>query len=256
MERIPNLHPLSVFLLENLLNYSYFALLTSIAFALMAAAIKYAPIKTLKKRRKFIARLRHNTRRKIRANLFLQVLSKFLHWLFITCFFIPLFAYDIIDRNIRALFRLNKEIDRQTFTRFESVIAKRLNVKWVELQNNDRFWLPFFILLSSNHAALKLIQSIRLASIFSRNQALACFIAAGFFAGAFRSQLPAVSGLLNKDHTISIAIVLFCMGCFFHWRFLQQYYSFTKLMIRAVATLDHTSKPSIERRNSTRRDWF
>ena len=227
--------------LHKFVEYSnlYFGICSLIAllFALPAALVRYAPVGTGSGRRRIAARLLRRARRALKSGPAWKHIGKCGH-IFVILSVGPLvYAYDLTDRLVRGLFRLNKEIDSNTFDAIVSTAKARLKLDWTALKNNDRFWLLYLYLYSIKSDMLKPIQSIRTASAFCRNQSLACMLSAMILAGAYRTGQDVSLNVLSMTDMMNLSISLFLVGWLFHWKFLQQYYAFTKMTFRSFAIL-------------------
>lgn len=234
----------------------YFAVCSLIAllFALPAALVRYAPVGTGPSRRRIAARLLRRARRALKSGAAWKQVGKYGHILMIVSVGPMIYLYDIIDRLVRGLFRLNKEIDSITFDALVSSARARLKLDWPALKNNDRFWLLYLYLYSIKSDVLKPIQSIRTASAFCRNQSLACMLSAMILAGAYRKNQDVSLNVLSMTDMINLSLCLFFIGWLFYWKFLQQYYAFTKMTFRSFAILgtpevkqSKSSPPSVKK---------
>lgn len=150
------------------------------------------------------------------------------------------YIYDSVDRFVRAAFRLNTELDEDTFSNFTKVFHRRFGISFESIGNNDRFWLPYLAILHSRSEVLKPIVELRSMANFCRNQALALFITSILLSSSYRIGQQSVSEIFTKTDTYNISILLFVLSWVFYWKFLQTYYAFTKMTFRAFATLPLT----------------
>lgn len=209
----------------------------SSALAFPAIFVSYAPWGTYESRRRLAIRCSWRLSRLRRKDGFGIMVNRGLHWLFLIMLAPLTFSYDIADRLIRAVFRLNNEIDIQTYSNVLRLAKSNFQITFAEIQNNDRFWLPFLYVMVHGGDAVRIVANSRKKASFYRNQALACLISSLILASAYRMSQKDVAGFLTHFDVIHIAVVLYLLGWLFHWKFLQQYYSLAKTVFRTLATL-------------------
>ena len=147
------------------------------------------------------------------------------------------YIYDSVDRFVRAAFRLNTEIDKDTFENFKAVFKRRFGIDFLSIGNNDRFWLPYLALVHSKSDVLRPIVELRSMANFCRNQALALFITSITLASSYNLEQKSISEFITKTDTYNIALLFFVLSWVFYWKFLQTYYAFSKMTFRAFASL-------------------
>lgn len=237
--RLPSIssQPFASDVLDIVVWYCCATLAVSLVLAFPAAFVSYAPWGSYEsRRRRAIGYSWRLSRLKRRDDLGI-VINRGLHWIFLITLAPLTFAYDLIDRLTRALFRLNKEIDNQTYDNVERVAKANLKVSFAAIQNNDRFWLPYLYVMAHGGEMARLVSDCRKKASFYRNQALACVIASLILGSTYRMAQKDISGFLTRSDVIHIAIALYFLGWLFHWKFLQQYYSLAKAVLRSFATL-------------------
>ena len=62
-------------------------------------------------------------------------------------------------------------------------------------------------------------------------------LSAMILAGAYRTGQDVSLNILSMTDMMNLSISLFLVGWLFHWKFLQQYYAFTKMTFRSFAIL-------------------
>lgn len=234
-----------LFIVLALATYALIGIAAAFMIAVPAVVVRYFPWRDYAARRHTLARILKalRARRQSRAThaliLPLRLLSYVFAWPLVA-------AYDLIDRLVRGIFRLNKEIDESTFLRVTEILKVKTGLEYLSLGTNDRFWLLFLIVSSNRPELLRTIQSIRTAADFCRNQALACLVASLFLATSYADGQGQVTGMPTRSDLVYVASAVFVLGWIFHWKFLHLYYSCTKMTFRAFATLD--SAPAKKKR--------
>lgn len=159
---------------------------------------------------------------------------------------IPAKAHDFLDRILRALFRLNKEIDIATYERLELLLKEKVGLEFSKLNNNDRFWVPYLILVEHSKVASRDVIEMWKKAAFCRNQALALLLSSLLLGTAYRLHQPDIDDFLTKNDLDNLALLAFFGSQFFCYRFYQHYYYFTKLVYRAFASIPApTRKPKM-----------
>ena len=241
LTRHPDIQTHLVFRTFDLLkHYSVAALIYSLLIAAPALLTGYFPWRTYSDRRILAARIMKRTWRWAR--------NPSRRWIYFKILYVPnfllagplVFAYDLVDKLIRGMFRLNKEIDIETYREMLVVMKKHLGIDFSKIQNNDRYWLPYFSLTALAPSAIRQIQSMRSSATYSRNQAVACLLGSLILSGVYHENTQHLPGLLTRADIMNLSLLLYALGWIFHWRFLQQYYSCTKMTFRAYAAIRTT----------------
>ncbi|MRR56814.1 MAG: hypothetical protein EG824_01160 [Deltaproteobacteria bacterium] len=245
--RYPRIASWPHFIQDSLGAISLYCLIVAITALLLAfpmVFVSYAPWGTYESRRRFAITYSWRLSRLRRRDGIGVVVNWVLHWTFLFILAPFAFAYDIADRLIRELLRLNKEVDLQTYENVLRVAKINLKVTFSEIRNNDRFWLPYLYVLAHGGDAARLVANGRKKASFYRNQALACVISSLVLGSAYQMSQQDVSGFLTRADVIRIAIMLYFLGWMFHWKFLQQYYGLAKTVFRIFATLPERKVPA------------
>ena len=232
--------------------YSVATLSYSLLLAIPPALVGYLPAATYKERRRFAIKLMRRLRSRVRSSRMHMVAIAPLLLINIGLVAPYVFIYDFVDKLVRGMFRLNKEIDSATYERIAKILKKKLNIDYSTIQNNDRYWLPYFLLMAGRPDVVQKIQGARSSATYCRNQALACLFAALLLAGVYRIDQQSIAGLLTRADIIHIALLLYLVAWIFHWRFLQQYYSCTKMALRAFGTLPEKSEKDGARKRAVK----
>jgi hypothetical protein len=217
--------------------YSTAAVAISALFAVPAILIRYAPYKQAEDRKVFADRIVSRLSKAFRRNFLLRPIEIMWH-AFIKLALGPfIYGYDIVDRLVRGLTRLNLEIDEQTYSQLLKAYAERFGSNFSTVDNNDRFWLPYLEVQIKLPPIGRRIDEARRAANFCRNQSFACFISSILVAGIYRSSMTDAIGIFTRSDLNALALFLFVLAWLFHWKFLHHYYSFTKMTLRAFSTL-------------------
>jgi hypothetical protein len=237
-------------LLLGVIAYLKFVAAVAAVKILPALFVSFWPSGTREFRRRTIIRLFVVMNRRRKEALIARFLVYL--WGFVVVLSRPLVVlFDATDRFIRFVLRLNEEIDASTFQNLKSVFQSRLKIEFVEISNNDRFWLPYLVLLSDSPQLVKPILKTRNLANFCRNQALGLFVAAAILSGAYNTDQLDIKGMIGKSDLIHISLLCFFSGWAFHWKFLQGHYSSTKMTYRSFATL--VAAKSERKRSKSRR---
>jgi hypothetical protein len=144
---------------------------------------------------------------------------------------------EIVKKILKAFFRLEHSIDRETFFRVEHNLRALSGIEFRKLQTNDRFWLVYISLVErSKSSASNALENWKKAE-FCRNQALALMLATFCFASSYQIGQPPIQQFFSPEDLSYVAFACFFASLFFCYRFYQYYYSFSKLVFRAFASL-------------------
>lgn len=242
--RHPNapLRPFITTLFEVANAYCVLALVISASLALPAIFVHYAPWGTYDSRRRLGISNSWRLSRVRRKNVFGKFMNRILHIVFLIVLAPFTAIYDIADRLIRELFRLNSEIDIHTYDRVLRVAESNLRISFSEIRNNDRFWLPHIYVINHGGPAANALSESRKKASFYRNQAMACLLSSIILGSAYRMAQHDIAGFLTRADVIHLAIALYFLAWLLHWKFLQQYYSLAKAVLRIFATLPESVK--------------
>lgn len=250
--RNPSISPTLRTVLTYGLYYAAFAVFVSVVFALPAVLVRYLPYRTPTERRNIGNRVASRISKLFRRN---RILS-YVDMLWLGLVFVALgpfiYGYDLVDRLVRGLVRLNVEIDQNTFFRFIEAYRRRFGTDFSSVSNNDRFWLPYLDIHRELPLLARKVDEIRRFANFCRNQSFAFFLASLLVAGIYRSDTPEPIGIYTRSDLNTLAVALFALGWLFHWKFLHHYYSFTKMTFRVFSTLApaEAAKPNQRKKNS------
>ena len=249
IKQIPN----SIEILNSIELYAQAGMIIACILSIPSAAIRYLPHRTRAARTVFAKNLSNEIKQILSKNKLLQTIET--AWgIFSYATLAPLvFAYDAVDGFILGMIRITTGIDSKTFNQVQKAFKKHMGIDYVEVQNNDRFWL-IYLSIHNNlpHMIGKIDQMKRFAN-FCRNQSFACFIAAMIFAGVYRNDAIGAVGLFSKNNICTLSICLFCFAWLFHWKFLHHYHSYTKLTYRSfslLATIEKKKKQATDPDNN------
>lgn len=217
--------------------YSKVTLVYSLLLAVPKLAVGYLPLATYTERRRFFIKWMRRFRSTFRGCCYRSLVMPIKKITNCALLMPYVFLYDCVDKIVRGLFRLNKEIDAATYKKIASVFMTQFDIEYSSIENNDRYWLLYFLLVAIRPNVMQKIQNARSSATYCRNQALACLFAALLLAGVYRIDQQSITGLLTRADIIHLALFLYSLGWIFHWRFLQNYYSCTKMTLLAFASL-------------------
>ena len=237
--RAPNVHanPDAAFVLLAASYYWSSAILAGIISMIPALLVGYtpgsSPIDSFRRIERFFQGIRERSKTSIVAEAAIAP-----HRLLFGILLIPAtYIFDSVDRFVRAAFRLNTEIDSDTFENFKAVFRRRFEIDFLSIGNNDRFWLPYLALIHSKSDVLRPIVELRSIANFCRNQSLALFITSIVLASSYNLDQKSISEFVTKTDTYNISLLFFVLSWVFYWKFLQTYYAFSKMTFRAFAIL-------------------
>jgi len=192
-------------------------------------------------------------------------------------------AFRKADHVIRRVFRLNKEISRETYAGMRKQLRRRFQIDINKVENNDRFWLCYLCLKKASRISAEECDKALKQASFARNQSLALVVSAALLLAATHGRSPTwlspcapVSGEISAcygsqirgaDRTAdalskrinSELLTPYDLGrmalvfAIFHFVFLLRYlvssYHASKILFRAVAMLpaSRNARPSSEK---------
>jgi hypothetical protein len=151
--------------------------------------------------------------------------------------YIQVKIYNFFNFSIQKIFRLDTRIDEATFNKIKSNLLLYTGIKFEDLRTNDRFWLPFLIVLDHSRQASIEVKDLEKKTTFCRNQALSLFVASLILSSSYTLDQNDIIGFLNHAEMIYLSLICFFSSQFFCFRFYQNYYSFTRLTFRIFSSL-------------------
>jgi hypothetical protein len=164
-----------------------------------------------------------------------------------------------------VVFRLDNPISEETFLRLRETLKSRLNIDYEKLGSNDRYWVVYFFMQRFGGNFMHDVRQALQKANFSRNQAIACAMAAAICFSSIKplrydyspcALNPEAAQTCDSRHNQNIATtsdshpilltdrdiwrtgwVLILFSFVFLCRFFVSHYLSTKLLFRATAAV-------------------